>query len=901
MSGRVPRGAGPAFLLAVALASVHLLAANPVAATRLEHAPQSSAVVSTLALQLDRADRLAAARQGAEAKDAYVAAISQARAEKNQALELRALESIGRLLTADSRFAEARPFLDQALSLAEALNDRAGAARTATSLGNAAADLNQAAEARSWYEKAAALAIDQPRLRATALLDLIYLESATPAARQVLEDEVLAIARGLGDKELEARVLHAVADRQVVAGALAAGMANLEKAAALYEAAGAREGLAVVYTSLGRINRLHGRADLAIPYYDKALALQQKDGDKIGQVQTLNAMGVAWAATPLDDFARAQTFYEKAYALALETTSARAINFMRGNLAGNLLNLGEFARSAQLLEALFRDGGDAYPAIRHSQLSRACLGLGRLREARAHADTAVDLAAASPDQLVTAYNRRAPVRERQGDTEGALDDYRRAIGVIEGMRASLVPADFMRQGFVSQYNEIFSGMIALHAGHGHAGLAIEAAETARARALLDELAARDIRTPGSAKPADLQALVAAARRAKTTILTYWVGDDGLFIGVVPPSGVAAMRRVDITPRGLERLVQAAVPAAAPGAWPLSAKSRGAAQIVASPSAKAPWRALERILVEPVRALLPPAGGRLTIVPHRSLMRLPFAALVGPTGRYLLEDYTLHYTPAGALLDVNAADQGAAPQPRTFLFVADPALPAPGKGEPSLGPLPGALDEVRTIARLLPAGSAVVLDGARADRVSVEAAMPDASVIHFATHGVANDGEPLDSYLALAQPTAGGKSNRLTAQDVYTLRLKADLVVLGSCRSAGGQVTGEGVSALVRAFFFAGARSIVASVWDVPDEPANRLLPAFYESWLKKRPAADAMRAAQLRLLSDLRAGRVRIKTPVGEVALPENPALWAGFIVLGQFSFPSPPLCSAPPFRANSP
>ena len=70
---------------------------------------------------------------------------------------------------------------------------------------------------------------------------------------------------------------------------------------------------------------------------------------------------------------------------------------------------------------------------------------------------------------------------------------------------------------------------------------------------------------------------------------------------------------------------------------------------------------------------------------------------------------------------------------------------------------------------------------------------------------------------------------------------------------------------------------------MPDEPANRLLPAFYASWLKKRPAADAMRAAQLRLLADLRAGRVRIKTPVGEVVLPESPALWAGFIVLGQF------------------
>ena len=882
MFGRVQRGAGSAFLLAIAVASVQFLAADAGAATRRGQAPQSVASAATLSEQIDRADQLFTARRRAEAKDAYVAAITRARAEKNEPLELRALESIGRLLTSDTQFAEAKPFLDQAFALAEALKDRAGAARVATSLGNTAANLNQAAEARSWYERAAAAASDQPRLRATALLDLIYLESMTPAERQTLADEVLAIARGLGDKELEAWVLNSVGDRQVVAGNLAAGMENLEKAAALYEAAAAREGLAIVYTSLGRVNRLHGRADLAIPYYEKALALQQKDGEKIGEIQTLNAMGVAWAATPLEDPVRAQTFYEKAYTLALETTSARAINFMRGNLAGNLLNLHEFARAAQLLEALFRDGGDAYPAIRHSQLARAYLGLGRLGEARAHADTAVDLAAARPDQLVSAYNRRAPIREKQGDVDGALDDYRRAVGVIEGMRERLVPADFMRQGFVSQYNEIFSGMIALHAAHGHAGLAVEAAETARARAFLDMLAARDIRTPGSAKPSDLPALVAAARRANSTIVTYWVSDNGLFIGVVPPTGATAMRRVDITPRRLEGLVQAAMPVGMAGTWP-AAKSRGPAQVVVSPAAKAPWRELDRILVEPIRALLPPAGGRLTIVPDRPLMRLPFAALVDSNGRYLLEDYTLHYTAAGALLDVNAAETAAVQASRTFLFVADPALSEPGNGEPALGPLPGAIDEVRAIVRLLPAGAAIVLDGVKADRRSVEAAMAGASVVHFATHGVADNGDPLDSYLALARPAAGDQSDRLTAKDVYGLHLKADLVVLGSCQSAGGKVSGEGISALVRAFFFAGARSIVASVWDVPDEPASRLLPAFYESWMKGRPAADAMRAAQLRLLADLRAGRMRIKTPVGEMVLPENPALWAGFIVLGQF------------------
>lgn len=884
MPGELRRAAGAALLVAGAFVSSELLAVGPRPAAPSRQASQTPPpAASSLAGQLDRADRLAASRQADKAKDAYAAVIARAREEKNQPLELRALESLAGLLNNDGSFAEARPLFEQALALAESLNDPARIATVATSLGNIAANSNEAAEARSWYERAAAAAVGQPRLRATALLDVIYLESTPSTERRAIAGQVSAIARELGDRELEARVLHAVGDRQVVAGELAAGMDSLERAAALYGAAGASEGLAVVYTSLGRVNRLHGRADLALPYYEKALGLQQKDGDKIGQIQTLNAMGVAWGATPLDDPARAQPFYEKAYALALETSSPRAVNFMRGNVAGNLLRLGEFARAAALLEALFRDGGDAYPSIRHQQLAWAYTGLGRLDAARSHADTAVRLAASRPDQLIHAYNRRAPIREKQGDIGGAIDDYRQAIAVVEGMRAKLVPADFLQQGFVAQYYELFSGMIAVYQLHGQPGAAIEAAETARARALLDMLAARGIRTAAASKPADITSLAAAARRERSTILTYWVGDAALFIGVIPPEGAPAMRRVDITVKQLDDLVQAATPATAPGAANGTARARGAAQIVVSPAGKAAWQALDKVVIEPVRNLLPPAGGRLTIVPHESLMRLPFAALVGPDGRYLLEGYTLHYAPAGALLDASLAPPAAGASSRTFLFVADPAVPPPGAGDPPLGPLPGALDEVHAIERLLPAGAATVLEGVEADRNRVETAMVRASVVHFATHGVVDDADPLDSYLALARSASSGGVSRLTAQDVFGLRLKADLVVLGACQSAGGKVSGEGISALVRAFFFAGARSIVASVWDVPDAPASRLLPAFYESWLAGRPAADAMRAAQLRLLADLRAGRVRMKTPVGEVTLPESPALWAGFIVLGQF------------------
>ena len=340
-----------------------------------------------------------------------------------------------------------------------------------------------------------------------------------------------------------------------------------------------------------------------------------------------------------------------------------------------------------------------------------------------------------------------------------------------------------------------------------------------------------------------------------------------------------MRRVGATRRRIDALV-AELGTSPSGRGPAGSRVRGQQQ--SGPGLLPPWRTLYDLLIEPVRSLLPPSGARLTIIPHGSLQRLSFAALQNRAGRYLLEDYTLHYSPAAALLAFGATAPGAAEDARRYLLVADPALPPPGPGDPTLKPLPGSRAEVRAIARLLPTAGSTILLGAQAERDAVAGAMQGATVVHLATHGVTRDEDPLDSYLALGQAPGSAGRGRVTARDLYRLDLRAELVVLGSCQSGGGPATGEGLSALVRAFFYAGARSIVASVWDVPDEASSRVLPGFYAGWLRGGSRAAALRRAQLQMLAELRAGKVKIRTRAGELSLPEHPALWAGFILLGE-------------------
>jgi CHAT domain-containing protein len=176
-----------------------------------------------------------------------------------------------------------------------------------------------------------------------------------------------------------------------------------------------------------------------------------------------------------------------------------------------------------------------------------------------------------------------------------------------------------------------------------------------------------------------------------------------------------------------------------------------------------------------------------------------------------------------------------------------------------------------------------LNGVAATEASVREQAPARSILHFAAHTVVRDDDPFASYLALSRSSGAADADGvLTAQEVYGLKLPADLVVLSACRFASGTVAGDGIATFARAFMYAGAASLVASVWDVADEPSNRLLPAFYRAWLGGATKAAALRQAQLRLLADLRLGRVRVTTPVGPVPVPEHPVFWAGFTLFGE-------------------
>jgi CHAT domain-containing protein len=170
-------------------------------------------------------------------------------------------------------------------------------------------------------------------------------------------------------------------------------------------------------------------------------------------------------------------------------------------------------------------------------------------------------------------------------------------------------------------------------------------------------------------------------------------------------------------------------------------------------------------------------------------------------------------------------------------------------------LPETRDEILAIAKALGADPAKdVLFGAQATRMAaLSTDLSDRRVIAFATHGLMPGDLPGLSRPALAMAGgAPGESPLLTLDDVLTMKLKADWIVLSACNTASGDGRAqEAFSGLARAFFFAGARSVLATHWAVESISAQQLVTRIFAYQTESRGAsrAESLRHAQLELIA----------------------------------------------------
>ena len=298
-----------------------------------------------------------------------------------------------------------------------------------------------------------------------------------------------------------------------------------------------------------------------------------------------------------------------------------------------------------------------------------------------------------------------------------------------------------------------------------------------------------------------------------------------------------------------------------------------------------------------------SASNIIVVPDGPLYYLPFSVLLDPATDFrepLIASRNVSYLPSvAALFELTARDRDTGtgiavvadpiftrddPRAQPLLAGSAPAAAMPPDrellrsaeraGRTGFSRLPGTGNESRAIGNAAGDNEVFVALGADANRELVlSGALNGFRIIHFATHGILDAEEPALSGLVLSAISADGTPQLqfLRSQDVATLKLRADLIVLSGCDTGlGRMVRGEGLVGLSRAFFYAGANQVVSSLWPVPDRATAELMRHFYREMLQNGLSpASALRRAKLSIRAERRW---------------QEPYYWAAFIIQGDWT-----------------
>lgn len=310
----------------------------------------------------------------------------------------------------------------------------------------------------------------------------------------------------------------------------------------------------------------------------------------------------------------------------------------------------------------------------------------------------------------------------------------------------------------------------------------------------------------------------------------------------------------------------------------------------------------RLGQELARTLIPsdlsPRITRLIIIPDDWLNFLPFEALPlsSASSQFMVQKYRISYAPSlssflellrrqktrGSKTDLDVLAIGSPSSSGQGLDQLDLKSPAPGQADkPGVAPVQTGLRfsgrEIRAIGSLFKPGKVRTTSGAEATEEAVRRLpLSEFKILHFATHAVIDDKNPNRSYLLLSPSRSAEEDGFLQGREIYNLRINADLVTLAACQTGLGQlIRGEGIEGLSRAFFYAGASTVMMSLWSVDDQASSQLMERFYTHLRDGQSIAQALQRTKQEMI---RSGTL------------SHPFYWAGYVLSGQANarvFPS--------------
>ncbi len=673
--------------------------------------------------------------------------------------------------------------------------------------------------------------------------------------------EALEINRESGDLPSAAQNLANLAGADILAGDYGAAF---ERVAEVLELADANPGAdwrgpqrRVAFINEGVTLEKLGAYRAALESYRKALA---EEGPIERDLQALLKVNLGVVYRNLGDPVRAVALFEEAAAAYRELDHASGLsNALLNTALARHLNLEQPAEAERLYRealALAAAVGDRPEEIQDLfYLATLLLEQERLDEAdelfgRA---LAISEASGSAEGRWSSLAGRGRIAAARGELIDARSLFARALEAIEQVRSELRP-ETHRADFFGDKLSVFRAAVQTAADldrrqpeAGHDADAFALAQRAKARELLDALG--DER---AGRPLGWQEIAGAL--GDDTLVEYFVAERDLI-------------RWTVDRRGLE--MRALGPAE-----PILSVVLRVHRALAAGREPAP-AALGALAGQLLTAIDLAAGSRLHVAADGALRYLPFELLPDGSGGAppLLDRAVVDYLPSGSALPFLAA----AAHRRTLqtIALANPKLET---GAPAarpaaliaarfgLGDLPAAEGELASLERWL-GGPARLLTGAAATESAFrDAAREGARVIHLATHAVIDERPGRGAAVLLA--AAGADDGLLYPREIAALDLSADLAVLAACRTALVSAEGGGsLASLTGAFLAAGARGVVATLWDVDDRVTAAFMDQFYWQLGRGVTPAEALR---------------RAKQTFREQPEWRAPHLWAGYVLIGR-------------------
>ena len=535
-------------------------------------------------------------------------------------------------------------------------------------------------------------------------------------------------------------------------------------------------------------------------------------------------------------------------------------------MASSLHNLGITAQRRGDLERALDAMREALEIKRRlapgtETVANSLLGLGETSYEAGHfadAERATREALAVRERIAPGSLRCAQSRVLLGKilvAAGRFDEgeavWREGLAALDRAHDTLDFSAQRRSVFVTRFQDLYRDLVAVYAREGRVADAFALLEHSRARALRDSagrggvyesLGVLDL--DGARAVLDVGTRLVLYSVSRDDSLVMVVDADGVSIVPLPVGRAELRRRLEIFHALIER-------------------GRQHPRIEDALLAQA--RDLYDLLLAPIADRLEGAG-RLVVVPDGPLTTLPFAALSRPDGRWVAEHPPLSYAVSATVL-AHAKARRPSGGPARLTLVA--------RSTDGARRLPGVAEEATRIARRAAGRSRLLLDDAAREAALIAAlqAPGDGGIVHVAAHATVDDEDPFASALHLAP--GSGEDGVLTAHEILDqLSVTSDLVVLSACNTGRGRELGsEGVHGLSHALLFAGARTLVTSLWPVTDPSTAGWMTAFYDQLDRGAERDEAIQHAQLR-----------------GIAAGDHPVHWAAFRLWGDWGARRDPL-----------